>query len=81
MKQLKNIPAAVLLVVIVLIATNASSQEENAWKFDLAPFYLWAANLEGDATVSHRQIALFESMTGQPTAYNTFSNGKIGFSA
>lgn len=78
---LKNTLDAVLLLFAVFSATTAYSQEVSIWKFDLAPFYLWATNLEGDATVSHRQIALFESMTGQQTAYNTFSNGKIGFSA
>ena len=51
MNQPKNMPTVVLLLIIVLTATTASSQEESDWKFDLAPFYLWAVNLEGDATV------------------------------
>jgi len=76
----KNIGAAVLTFIVILTASTASSQEENSWEFNLAPFYLWAANLEGDATVSHRQIALFESMNEQPTEYNTFFNGQTGFS-
>ena len=47
----KKTLAAVLLLITLFSATTAYSQEERAWKFDLAPFYLWAVNLEGDATV------------------------------
>ena len=75
----KKTLAAVLLLITLFSATTAYSQEERAWKFDLAPFYVWAVNLEGDVTVSHRQIALFSSMTGQPTAYNSFFNGQTSF--
>ena len=38
-------------VIVFLSTPKAFGQEQDAWEFNLAPFYLWAVNLEGDATV------------------------------
>lgn len=46
----KNIDAAVLAFIVILTASTTSGQEESSWEFNLAPFYLWAVNLEGDVT-------------------------------
>jgi hypothetical protein len=53
MKTFRNWWAVAAIVSLALITTpgwTAESPEKN-WEFDLAPLYLWAANISGDVTV------------------------------
>ncbi len=40
--------ALVAMVLVCAPALAAGDKGDDAWHFDLAPFYLWAANIDGD---------------------------------
>ena len=49
---MKRIMSALIVGLAVCLAViPASAQEEKKWDFGFAPFYLWAANIEGDTTL------------------------------
>lgn len=41
-------------LIIILASVPALCQQENDWQFDLAPFYLWAINVDGDLGIRGR---------------------------
>jgi len=47
----RNLAACVIGLALCVAATSASAQEAKKWEFGLAPFYLWAANVEGNTTL------------------------------
>jgi hypothetical protein len=51
-----KIQLAALSICLAVAASplTASSEEVNNWEFDLAPFYFWAINIDGDLTVRGR---------------------------
>ena len=49
---MKRIVSALIVGLAVCAAVlPASAQEEKKWDFGFAPFYLWAASIEGDTTL------------------------------
>lgn len=51
MLKLKSMIVFVSAAIVFFSTSTAFGQEQDRWEFNLAPFYLWAVNLEGDATV------------------------------
>jgi hypothetical protein len=45
-------------LMLLFCSDKASAQEEANWRFDLAPLYLWAANLDGNAVVKGKSGSL-----------------------
>ena len=52
----------ILSVIMMLTPAVSSAQDttpkEKNWEFNLAPFYLWAMNLDGDLTVMSNTVPL-----------------------
>lgn len=40
-----------LLITTFFTASTSLAADQDAWKFDFAPLYLWAVNVDGDSTV------------------------------
>lgn len=40
-------------LLILLNGSAVSAQDDSDWQFNLAPFYLWAVNIEGEGTVGN----------------------------
>lgn len=51
MRKFEPMLVLVLAAIFFLSIPSAYGQEPDAWEFNLAPLYLWAVNLEGDATI------------------------------
>lgn len=43
--------------IIVVYPAIASSEETNDWHFEIAPFYLWAINIDGDLKIRDRTVS------------------------
>lgn len=48
---MKKILVVFIIGLAVSMAATSASAEEGKWDFGFAPFYLWAANIEGDFTL------------------------------
>lgn len=49
-----------VLIVCVSVAVSpviAASEEKDNWQFELAPFYLWAINIDGDLGVREKTVS------------------------
>jgi len=59
-KKIRLVGIAVALVLFItapcLATADSSKESEDNWQFNLAPFYLWGINLEGDLSVGTNQI-------------------------
>ncbi len=51
MSLLKRLAVACIIVLSLCSAAKAGEESESGWKWRLAPMYLWAVNLQGDATI------------------------------
>lgn len=51
MQKLKQPTKIILLLISMLALAFTNVKAESDWKFDLAPFYLWAINIDGDQTI------------------------------
>ena len=52
MRKMIAITISVLIVLFICTTANAGeSSDTGDWKFNLAPFYLWAVSMDGDMTV------------------------------
>ena len=51
MPGIKTLLVFVLTVIIFFSTSMAFGQEQDEWKFNLAPLYLWAISMDGDLTV------------------------------
>jgi len=51
MRKMIAITISVLIVLFIFTTVNAGeSSDTGDWDFNLAPFYLWAVNMDGDMT-------------------------------
>ena len=51
MRKMIAITISVLIVLFICTSVNAEdSSDTGNWKFNLAPFYLWAVNMDGEIT-------------------------------
>ena len=48
--------AVFMFVVTSVSVTKAASEAEDNWQFNLAPFYLWGINIDGDLSVGSDKI-------------------------
>lgn len=83
----KKLLFALLLLVFVAASSTATAEEGDAWDFGLAPFYLWAINIDGDLGLVGRTLNaqvdfsdVWDNLEGVVTArfYGLYRN-KIGF--
>lgn len=59
MKCVKSLIVSVALFTFIFVNVHlsaAASTEENSWQFNLAPFYLWGINIEGDLAAGTDKI-------------------------
>lgn len=52
------VAALVLFSAPSFAAADTGKESEDSWQFNLAPFYLWAINLEGDLTTGANRLPL-----------------------
>lgn len=82
----RNLWACVIGLALFAAAASASAQEAKKWEFGLAPFYLWAANVEGDSTLGGRDREtktefgdIFDQLEGVFTGhFEALYEGKAG---
>jgi hypothetical protein len=43
---------------LLFCSNEACAEEEGNWRFDLAPMYLWAANLDGDVVLRRKEASV-----------------------
>ncbi len=77
---------SIIFLVVALLPLQSFSQEENDWNFELAPFYLWAINIDGDigirgrtANASLKFEDVWDNLEGVLTfRFGTFYRNKLG---
>jgi hypothetical protein len=83
----KCLAACVIGLAMCAAAASASAEEAKKWEFGFAPYYLWAANIEGDTTLEGRDREtkiefgdIFDQLEGVFTGhFEGLYEGKAGF--
>ncbi len=59
-KKITQITMTIFLTAFVFIslAVTVNAEESKNWEFKLAPFYLWAVNMDGDMTLQGNTVPL-----------------------
>ncbi len=87
MSPLKQLTTVCLVVVALCSAAKAEDGSEDGWKWRVAPLYLWAIQMEGDAAIGPPALAVdidlstvFDAIEGAFTAnFGGIANNRWGF--